>query len=149
MLGGQPDAEFHEGLGRDRVALDQRVEFLGPVEALHPHRPVDGLTLAIDSETSWGTHDAGQAEIERRREAAVDPQLLLAEVLSQLPCREIQEVEPDRLLDLVREAADEEHPGDVGLDQRHLPRGAGPGAGDQQCVRQLRGARVARPPAHA
>ena len=60
-------------------------------------------------------HERDQLAIDVRGEAAVEPQLGLA---AGAPAREravVQEREADRLLDLVRRLAGEEHPGDVGL----------------------------------
>src|SRR4029077_15254983 len=59
--------------------------------------------------------DRHDRKVELRCEAPIEPELLLAEAAPQLERAEIEEWKLDRLLDLVRVLAGQEHPRDVRL----------------------------------
>jgi hypothetical protein len=55
--------------------------------------------------------------VQRRRKAPIQPQFLVTEAPAHGQCREVEERETHRLLELVGQRASEQDPGDVGLDQ--------------------------------
>jgi hypothetical protein len=60
----------------------------------------------------------GDVDVDSRREAAIERELELAAALALAQRREVEEAQVERLLELVRAAAGEEHPRDVCLDCR-------------------------------
>jgi hypothetical protein len=136
LLRGDARAEPPQFAGLHRTGLDERVELLAPVELPHADGVLDELALLVHRQPAARAHDAGQAEVQARGEALVEPQLLLAEVTAARAGREVEEVEANRLLDLVGEAAGQEHPGDVGLDELRPFDRTGPRGRIEQGVRQ-------------
>ena len=80
------------------------------------HRVVDRFAVAAEHEVAGGAPRDGQdVEVHRRTEAAVQSDLLGAEVPTALDRAEVEERETDRLLELARIGAGEEHVRDVRL----------------------------------
>jgi hypothetical protein len=112
----QPRREIPDARARQRVARDEAVELGVGVELQH----LDGVLERRPAADVWRRArptDRHDGEVERRREPAVQPQLVPAETVAARQCAEVEEREPQRLLDLVRIPPREQHPGDVRLDE--------------------------------
>ncbi len=98
-------------LGRaERAGLHHAAEQRVLPEAAHLDRVVDRLAVAADSRVHLAARQRHHLEVELRRGAAVQPQLLLAIEVSCLQRAEIEKAEIDRLLELVGIVAGEQHP---------------------------------------
>ncbi len=95
--------------GAQLTALKAAVQPGRVGELAHPHRVLD-RRLAAHSNPIGRLRDRNDAEVDFRRGAAVDAQLLLAIAAARRQRREIQESEGHRLLDLVGKIAGEQHP---------------------------------------
>src|SRR5690606_9245501 len=74
----------------------------------------DGLpSVRTDARRIMRTANRHDVDVDLRRKSPVEPQLLLAEEAPTLERGEVEEVELDRLLDLVSEVPGQQHPGDV------------------------------------
>jgi hypothetical protein len=106
--------------------LDQPVEHGTARQPPHAHRVLDGIgrlgVLISERERPVALEDRHDAEIDARREPAVQPYLFAAEVQTPFERRVVEEREADRLLHLVDHVAGEEDPRDVRLLDRHLLR---------------------------
>ena len=82
----------------------------------HADRPFDGFAGAAGDESALALDDWNDVDVQRRRRPPVQRDLDLAIPASRRERREVEEREPDRLLDLVRVVAGQKHVRDVGLD---------------------------------
>ncbi len=67
----------------------------------HLHRVLERGAVAAEDRGVDAAGDRHDVQVERRREAAVEPQFFFAEEAPRREGREIEEAEVDRLLDLV------------------------------------------------
>ena len=107
-------------------------------QARHFHGPLDHFAVAADLERLAVPGHGDHAEIDGRRQAAVEPHFLLAEVPPPFQGGEIQKTEIDRLLDLVGERPGQEHDRDVRLADLHLLDRVRVGAGSGEGLDQAR-----------
>ena len=84
-------------------------------ELAHLHRVLDDGPITTNDRPVDAAGDRDDVEIDRRREPAIEAQLLLAVELPLREGREVQEPEVDRLLDLVGVRARQQHVRDVRL----------------------------------
>ena len=94
------------GQGLDRPAADlpapEPLAERGLVgQALHLHGPLDDLAAALHLDTRAVEGHGDDPQVDRRRQPAVEPDLLLAEVAAPLRRAEVEEPQGERLLDLV------------------------------------------------
>ena len=134
------------GQGLDRPAADlpapEPLPERGLVgQPLHLHGPLDDLAVALHLDTRAVEGHGHDPEVDLRRQPAVEPDLLLAEVAAPLQRAVVEEPQVDRLLDLVGIGAGQEDDRDVGLADldrldrmradrrpgRRGPRSSGPG----------------------
>ena len=106
-------------------------------ESAHTHRPLDRRFLADDGPLR-GTADRDDVEIKRGREAPVEAQFLGTKMPPQFQGGEIQEVQGNRLFDLVCIIPCQDHPRYMGLDQLRIARVVREGRRLQQVADQLR-----------
>ncbi len=107
--------------GRELAARQHPRQQAVLVELPHLHRVFDRRALASEHGCVQRTRDRNDVQVKRRREPAVEAELLAAIELASRQGGEIEEVEVDGLLDLVREGPVEQHERDVCLD--HLQAG--------------------------
>jgi hypothetical protein len=88
-------------------------------ELAHADGPLDDFAGAVDREAARVVGDGDDIQIEVRRRAAIQPQLILTAAPTRRQRAEIHERERDRLLDLISEVAREDDIRDVGLQQLH------------------------------
>ena len=88
-------------------------------ELAHFDCVLDRGPIAADDRSLDAAGDRYHVEVERGREAPIEPQLFLAEVTSRGKRREIEKAEIDGLLELVCEASGEKHIRDVRLEDGH------------------------------
>ena len=118
MKAREPLAERTQRLGRERAGREKPVEPRVFGELAHLHRVFD-RGLDADARRLVIAADRHDRKVELRREAPVEPELLLAEAVPALERAEVEERKLDRLLDLVRVLAGQEHPRDVRLGHAH------------------------------
>jgi hypothetical protein len=87
-------------------------------ELAHPHRVFDRGSGAVHDGIVDAARDRDDIDIDRRREAAIEPQLLFAAEATPGEGGEIEKAEIERLLDLVREFAGQEYVRDVCFQMR-------------------------------
>ena len=133
-----------------RPGADAVVERRSLGEASHDDRVVEDLAVrgrSADADAPLRVaHDGQHAEVDLGREAAVEPDLLLAVEAPEFERAVVDEApERDRLLDLVDPLAGQEHHRDVGLDDPDVGSGLrerrGNRQGGQEFVR-IHGARI-------
>ena len=107
------------------AAVEHALEHPGLVELSHSDRVLDGLSITADARVCGLPGDGNNIQVQLGREAPVQPQLLLAAEAALLERREIQKAEIQRLLELIRVLAGQEHVRDVGLDMFDLARRMG------------------------
>src|SRR4029079_4930638 len=114
--GDEPCGERVDEVVVDRSRAQQGGEETDGREAAHPYHVVDDASLAFEANRPVlpGRHRQ-HAQVHPRREATVQPHLLLAEVPALLDRAEVEEWERDRLLQLVDVWAGEEDVRDVSL----------------------------------
>src|SRR5215471_3599868 len=125
MEGRDPDGQFLHVFSGYFSPLQSLLEGGSLRQALHLHGPFDESAVLLNSYSPWRFHNRHDSEIDVRRQAAVEANLLLTEVASPFERAEVQELELHRFLDLVRERAGQEDSRDVGLvhlHARHLER---------------------------
>ena len=127
--------------GGQFAALGEPVQPLRVVEAMHAQRPVDGRAgVAADARRIECAGDRLHVDIDLRRGAPVQAQFLFAVGAALRRRREVEEVECQRLAQLVDLTAGHHEAGDGGLQQRTLARRHGERQGvvqerlDQACL---------------
>ncbi len=95
------------------------------IEAPHPDGILERFALAADHRFLGRSGYRNDVEIDLGRRGLVQAQLFLAKVPALLQRAEIEEVEHDRLLDLVGVVAREDDPGDVRLHEFDVVGGVG------------------------
>ena len=96
-------------------------------KAAHVHGPFDRLRgIATQARRRRRAGDRQHLQVQLGRAAAVDAQLLLAGGAALRQGAEVQEVQRQRLLDLVGMLARQQQPGNVGFEALHVGRAAGP-----------------------
>ncbi|UUZ63673.1 hypothetical protein LP417_30830 [Polaromonas sp. P1-6] len=85
-------------------------------EASHAHRVLQHRPRTVEHRRLRRTGDTRDAEIQRRRQSSVQPQLLFAEMTPRLQGAVIDERQPHRLFDLVGGVTGQQHPGNVRFD---------------------------------
>jgi hypothetical protein len=108
-------------LNRHITVVQQPAQLSGAVELAHLDRELDRRAHAIHLQFCTVLHHCTDLQIERRGKAPVEAQLFAAEPLAALQGREIEERKSDRPLDLVRELACQDYPGDRGLHYPDIP----------------------------
>src|SRR5690606_14573858 len=89
------------------------------VEPAHVDGPVDDVAVADERMRPFAETNRHDLEVRARREPTIDPDFVETGPLSSLDRREVEEGQPNGLLDLV-DLGPDEHPRDVGLDEAHL-----------------------------
>ncbi len=121
--GGEAPRQPAQGLRVERAPGQPRRRAGLFRQPAHVHRPVDNATLtAGDHVAARALSNGLDAEIDIRRETAVEPHLLLAEAASCLQVAKVEETEVDRSLHLPHVLAGQKHPGRVRRPQRHRRR---------------------------
>ena len=127
-------------VGLDRSAVGELGgQGRGLVVAVHRDRVLDGARIMLRTRrpaVRTARHERDHAAVDAWGEAAVEPQFGVA---ARPPAREravVHEREANRLLDLVRGLAGEEHPRDVGLAELDRLGALRVGGGVQESVRQ-------------
>ncbi len=85
------------------------------VEAPHPDGVLERLAVTADDGLCRTSGYGNHVEVELRRPRPVQAQLLFAKMPAFLQGAEVEEIEHDRLLDLVGVVAGQDHPGDMRL----------------------------------
>ena len=101
----------------DPAGVEAGIEPIGLVELDKLHRPLDRLASAVNMGRLGGAGDRHRFQVEPRREAPVQADLLGAEILAPVERGEVEKLELARLLHLVGEGPGEEHIRDVRLDE--------------------------------
>ena len=105
--------------GRKFPAREEPARELVLRELAHLYRVFERRALAADDRSVDASGNRDDVEVQRGREASIEPQLLFAEEAPRRERREIEKPEVHRLLELVRVAPGEQHVGDVRLEHRH------------------------------
>jgi hypothetical protein len=125
MTGGDVLPELlHVGDGQQSVR-ELAVETQGLVEAHHLHRVLEYFAVAADGWLVRRPRDRNDLQVQFRRPRPVEPKFLFAIMLALFQRAEIEEVEYDRLLDLVGVVAGEDYPGNVRFQQFDVAGGMG------------------------
>src|SRR4029078_1211349 len=85
------------------------------VKLLHLNCIVDNGAFATHNEATLVASDRDDADVKIRRQPAIQTQLFRAELTASLQSRSVDEIELDRLLDLVGVRSRQDHPGNVRL----------------------------------
>ena len=101
----------------DPAGVEAGIEPIGLVKLDELHSPLDRLTSAVDMGRLGRAGDRHRFQVEPRREAPVQADLLGAEILAPVERGEVEKLELARLLHLVGEGPGEEHIRDVRLDE--------------------------------
>ena len=117
MAGGDVLPEFlHVGDGQ-KARLELAVEAQVLVEAQHFHGVLERFAVAADDGFVRRSRDGNDLQVQLRRPWPVQPQFLLAIMPAHFQRAEIEEIEDDRLLDLVSVVARKDYPGNVRFEE--------------------------------
>ena len=94
---------------RQLVAFDHARQQSRLIELPHLDGVLEREAVAAQDRRVDGSGDRDDVEIDRRGETPIEPQLLLAEEPPLRQRREVEELEADSLLDLVRKFTGEQH----------------------------------------
>lgn len=119
---GQQRRQFVDVPALERAGAQLLAKQRAGREPAHANRIFQHRARAVQRGRPVSACDARDAKVQRRRQAPVQPDFLLAEVPPNVQRAVVHERQPHRLLDLVREIAGQHDPRDVSLDQLGVQR---------------------------
>ena len=117
LHGGDRHAELPACGSIDPPRLEAGIEPVGLVKLRELHRPLDRLAEPVDMGRLRRAGDRHRRQVEPRREAPIEADLLGAEMPAPVERGEVEKLELARLLHLVGKRPGEKHPGDVGFNE--------------------------------
>ena len=120
----QPQRQALDGARRQSSPLQPLAHQRRVGEAAHHHRVVDHRPIAAPERRRGRAAHRHHPQVQRGRQAPVQPQLLQAGLPAPGGTAEVQERQAHRLLELEGQALREQHPGDVRLQHHHRQPGA-------------------------
>jgi hypothetical protein len=126
--------EFLHVGDRQQTGSQLCVETQGLVEATHPYGILERLAVAAEMRLAIASGYRHDIEVNFRSPGLVEPDLFVATEFAFLEAAEVQEVQRQRLLDLVGEVSGENDPRYMGLDEFDVVGGMVESRGFQQCL---------------
>ncbi len=116
-----PASKRFDDVSVHRAALEALQQRRLAGEALHLDRPFHGLASAVHGNAVAGAGHGHHALVNVRSQTAVEPDFLVTKMAALRQRGEIKEAQVDRLFDLVRVRAGQEHHRDMSMAYLHVP----------------------------